>query len=168
MDVGWWGFIGVVVGGLITGIVSIGGQWLANRHESDLDGVKRADNLKIKLDDLQRQTLLDLQASIGEWIYNDTQRAVLLEDKLKGGSGRTGNPDYDRDVLNRSVDAGQRVRYLAERVKDPMVRDAVHAMRDINVGGATSVGDLKAQLDQLLDAQVAVQQRIGDYLRQYL
>ena len=40
MDAAIWGFVGVVVGGVITGAVSIAAEWLRGRHETMLDETK--------------------------------------------------------------------------------------------------------------------------------
>jgi hypothetical protein len=64
----WWGFVGVVIGSVITGIVAIGGQLLRGRQDADLDGQKRTNDRQIERDRTQRDTLLELQQALGAWL----------------------------------------------------------------------------------------------------
>jgi hypothetical protein len=64
MDAAVWGVIGVIVGGLITGLVSVGAEWLRGKQAADLDGIKRTDDRRIKLDDIQRATLLEATGAV--------------------------------------------------------------------------------------------------------
>jgi len=64
MDAATWGFIGVVVGGVITGVVTIGVEalrlWQGNRADSG----RRKDDRRIERERFQRETLVALQPAI--------------------------------------------------------------------------------------------------------
>ena len=58
------GFRGVILGAVIAGVVSIGGEWLRSQHEARLDAQKRTDDRRIESDRLQRENLLKLQDDV--------------------------------------------------------------------------------------------------------
>jgi hypothetical protein len=64
MDAAVWGFIGVVTGGLITGIVTVISERMRADKEAALDSAKRQDDRRIGSDAFQRQTLLALQEAL--------------------------------------------------------------------------------------------------------
>jgi hypothetical protein len=66
MDGAIWGFVGVVVGGLITGLVSIRLETIRSDKASALDGARRHDDRRLALDQFQRETLLALQEAVGD------------------------------------------------------------------------------------------------------
>ena len=68
MDAAAWGFVGVVIGGVITGGVAIAAEWLRGRHESILDSSKRGDDRRLAREAFQRENLLDLQRLLAVWM----------------------------------------------------------------------------------------------------
>ena len=65
MDAAIWGFIGVVVGGLITGLVSIRLETIRADKEAAFDSAKRSDDRQLGRDAFTRDTLLNLQDAFG-------------------------------------------------------------------------------------------------------
>lgn len=66
MDSALWGFVGVVIGGLITGGITLLAERQRQRSEAALDSIERHDDRQLALDELQRQTLTKLQAAANE------------------------------------------------------------------------------------------------------
>ena len=66
MDGAIWGFIGVVVGGLIAGTIAIVAERIRGANEASLDGARRQDDRRLGRDDSQRETLLRLQDAVND------------------------------------------------------------------------------------------------------
>ena len=66
MEAAVWGFVGVVIGGIITGFVSIRLETIRADREASLDSAKRADDRRLGRDAFQREGLLALQDAVGE------------------------------------------------------------------------------------------------------
>jgi len=62
MDGAIWGFVGVVVGGLIT----VGAEIVRARNEASLDSDKRRDDRAVERERLQRDTLVELLSALTE------------------------------------------------------------------------------------------------------
>lgn len=61
------GFRGVILGAIIAGAVSIGGEWQRSEREARLDSTKRTDDRRIESNRIQRSVLLRLQVDLDEW-----------------------------------------------------------------------------------------------------
>ena len=64
MDTGQAAFIGVIVGGLITGGVTLLSQILRGRQEANLDGAKRRDDRRLALNRFQVEALIGIQDQV--------------------------------------------------------------------------------------------------------
>jgi hypothetical protein len=60
-------FVGVILGAVIAGAVSVGGEWLRITHEAQHDSTKRKDDRWIESNRIQRSVLLRLQGDLEEW-----------------------------------------------------------------------------------------------------
>ena len=61
MDAAVWGFIGVVVGGAIAGLVSLGAEVIRTNREAMLDSTRRQDDRQIERERFERATLIGMQ-----------------------------------------------------------------------------------------------------------
>lgn len=64
MDGAIWGFVGVIVGGIITGLVTLGVELIRSGKETSLDSAKRRDDRQLGRDAFQREWLVALQDAI--------------------------------------------------------------------------------------------------------
>ncbi len=64
MDGAVWGFVGVIVGGIITGLVTLGVELIRSGKETSLDSAKRQDDRQLGRDAFQREWLVALQDAI--------------------------------------------------------------------------------------------------------
>jgi hypothetical protein len=124
MDAAVWGFVGVVVGGVITGFVSVAAEWIRSSKEAALDGAKRQDDRRLSLDHFQRETLLELQDAV-----NDMARgsALILVEQVRqaGERSRWEHTPVSEDLAEFERGARQRVATLQTRVLDGQVRGLV-------------------------------------------
>ena len=81
MDAAVWGFLGVVIGGLVTGAITIWAQVLRGRQEADLDSAKRTDARRAGREGFQQSNLLELQVALDQWVGIELGR---LEDIIAG------------------------------------------------------------------------------------
>ena len=174
MDAAVWGLIGVVVGGLITGIVSLGAEYLRGKQDADLDGKKRQDDRRIKLDDIQRSTLLELQERYAEWKRAVGKMQSFDMMTLRKHGGLTQMPE---DLSQELFHASRRVMYLVDRVKDDELRNGLRAVtaratemdvRHAIVGGTITEAELDADFFALVEQGNAADERLGEALRSYL
>lgn len=105
----FWGFVGVIVGGAITGLTTLGVEWFKSRGESNLDKAKREDDRRLGLDTFQRETLLAVQNAIEE------VNAVLVQMM---------SDTVDPTMPDRYRVATSRLLMLRSRVADDAVREA--------------------------------------------
>jgi hypothetical protein len=159
MDGAVWGFIGVIIGGLTTGLVTLGVELIRANKAASLDSAKRQDDRQLGRDQFQRETLLKLQAAINELM------AALhaLPTPTKGAVTRPGAEAtvsaYGRTAL--------RVGTLGSRVDDEMVRTATEKLVIL---GATIVEPeawlaADAALDRAGDIAAATLSRSGELIR---
>lgn len=157
MDSAAWGFLGVVIGGAVTGGIAIWAQWLRGRQEADLDSAKRDDNRRLGREGFQQANLLELQVALDEWVGIELGR---LEDTITG--------ERVPDAGTRAADAPtRRLAYLTERVTDDALRQRLTLIRTT----AWSIGvedDLVAARSRLQDDARAAQEQVGALLRSYL
>jgi len=121
MDPAVWGFIGVMVGGLITGFVTFGVEFLRTIGAFRLDGHKRIEKRRLELDNFQRETLLELQeATTGLVVAVRRVKAAALVD----AATMTG---IERMTAEAASAKEQRLRLevatLRSRVSDVRIRD---------------------------------------------
>ena len=142
MEPAVWGFIGVIVGGLITGMVTLGVELIRANKAASLDSAKRQDDRQFGRDQFQRETLLELQGAIEDLM-------LALGQIVKGGPGsefaRTGLP----------------VGRLGSRVDDDLVRMAAENL--IELGAAIVRGE--GGFDEAVVISRAAVSRSGELVR---
>lgn len=111
MDGAIWGFIGVVVGGLITGLVSIRLESIRADKAAALDSAKRADDRRLGRDAFTRDTLLDLQETFGVLL------AMLVEYRTRLAGATPAS-----DLPSRYQASSFRLLLLRSRVGDEAIR----------------------------------------------
>jgi hypothetical protein len=157
MDAAVWGFLGVVVGGTLTGAITIWAQHLRGRQEADLDTAKRQAERRLDRDAFQQANLVELQVALDEWVGIELGR---LEDVLAG--------ERVADEGVRAADAPtRRLAYLTERVTDEDLRGRLTRIRTTpwSAGDDDGVADSRARLT---DEARRAQKLLGDRLRSYL
>jgi hypothetical protein len=75
-----WGFIGVIVGSVVTGGWNLIAERMRTNREQRLDRYRRRDNRRIDRDRFQQKTLFDLQAAI--------QQITVIEVQIVSGQYR--------------------------------------------------------------------------------
>jgi len=157
MDAAAWGFLGVVIGGVVTGAITIWAQYLRGRQEADLDSAKRQDQQRTGRDGFQQANLLELQVALDEWVGIELGR---LEDTIAG--------ERVPDAGVRAADAPtRRLAYLTERLTDDSLRERLTRIR-ISAWSAGADDDLVAARERLPDEARAAQEQVGTLLRSYL
>jgi hypothetical protein len=127
MDGAVWGFIGVVIGGLITGLVSYKVESLRAITEAALDSAKRQDDRRIASDAFQRENLLVLQDAFDALTAIEVEGLQLTFERV----GKTGRlAEWPADMQDRHVVADRLVRHLMHRVKDDHLRATIDKARD--------------------------------------
>ena len=118
MDGAIWGFVGVVVGGVITGILTLGTEVVRANKQADLDGAKRSDDRRLAMNTFQRETLLALQDAM-----NDLNGVVV---KLMADRPTVADPGslsrYEQTVNDYRLTSAS-VILLTTRVADDEVRE---------------------------------------------
>lgn len=157
MDAAVWGFLGVVVGGALTGAITIWVQYLRGRQEADLDTAKRQAERRLDRDSFQQANLVELQVALDEWVGIEIGR---LEDVLSG-------EEVADEGVRRADAPTRRLAYLTERVTDAELRDRLTRIRTTawTAGDETAVAGARARLT---DEARGVQELLGERLRSYL
>jgi hypothetical protein len=159
MDAAAWGFIGVVVGSLITAVVTIGGELLRGRNDYLLDSKKRQSDLRIESDRIQRETLLELQDRLTEWIEGRPAwpGAKLSDEEME-------------DFAARSMVARRPLARLTQRVLDDELRETLRSLEDhlAREVYATDADELRQARRNLLFAELRAQADLGRVLRTFL
>lgn len=167
-------FWGVVLGGLIATAAPVVVEWLRGKREAALDAAKRASDRKIESDRLQRDTLLELQERMTEWmretaLADHEDRAILAKvGQITQRAEGSGEAEFT---------IGRRMMYLTERVKDDHLRTQLAGLRKAHTASemyrlanhdSVTVGwledDILARTRQF--SQVA--EELGEVLRRYL
>jgi hypothetical protein len=174
IDPAVWAFIGVVIGGLVTGGVTLWAAKIQTDGGSRLDSAKRQDDRQLHRDNIQRETLLELQPRLAEWLRAMALGFMADRKALRtsGALGRRGD-----ELSAAELETTRKLMYLTERVKDEELRAALtalrsdvaghqvqHSMRDAHVTEATIVA---AENEMAFQAQ-AVSVQLGEVLRRYL
>lgn len=116
MDPAVWGFVGVIVGGLITGLVTIWAEKIRADKVAALDSAKRQDDRRLSRDNFQRETLLALQDAIGDVNAMMVRYRVRLEGHA---------PAADTPALYQAATGN--VITLRSRIGDEQIREAAGA-----------------------------------------
>ncbi len=176
MDAAVWGVVGVIVGGLITGFVTIRAESIRADKAAKLDSAKRQDDRRIASDAFQRENLLKLQEAIEEWIDKVIDQNDRETRSVRGG----GSVDSDSSEPQAAIDdATRRMDVFAHRVRDDALRWAFWEMSGMYTHTRAELGDrgtddpiteelLDAQVDALQEKESAVTIRLGEVLRELL
>jgi hypothetical protein len=148
--------------------------WLRARWDRDREREARREVTQSRLDDIQRQNLLDIQERLAEWMRAQTQVFLADSDTLRT-TGRL--RQLPKGVSDVDVETGRRLMYLTERVRDDDLRamltglrqrgaerEAYHAVYHESVTGAS----IEATWFELVNMADAVQTRVGAVLRSFL
>jgi hypothetical protein len=170
---GFWAFVGVIVGGLITATVSIGGELLRGWQGSRLDKDKRADDRWIERMRIQRDTLLELQERLTDWFETVRQRSYAEIESMHR-TGEIGHTVYTEGTTFRESEG--RLLYLVERVRDDGLRTALRHLREVvpaveadhAAAEALTIDALLRDWTQIEDAYEAARNGLGKLLRTYL
>ena len=162
MDAGFWGFVGVVVGSVITAIVTMGGEVLRGRNDFMLDSKKRQDDRRIESDRLQRETLLELQDRLADW----------MQDRPRWLDARwTGEIDKEMDEFaQRSLLAGRSLSRLTQRLLDDELHESLTTLQDLSGQAvlATTEAELEETWRKTVFGELRAQAHLGRVLRTYL
>lgn len=167
-------FRGVILGAIVAGSVSIGAQWLKGEQDARLDSMKRADDRQIESDRLQRDTLLELQERLTEWMREvallDHQDAKIVD--AVGHITQSGAGASEGEFT-----IGRRMMYLTERVKDDDLRNRLRALRKAHTDSemyrianhdTITVGWLEADMLARMRQFNEDSEALGSVLRRYL
>ena len=118
--------IGVIVVGAIATIAPIVVEYLRGSREEALDRQKRADDRRIERNRIQRETLLELQEGLNEFMRGSASVHLADVDSIR----RTGKlhrlpPGTDAQAF----EAGRRFMFLTERVLDDGLRATLTNLR---------------------------------------
>lgn len=166
MDAAVWGVIGVVIGGVITGLTTLGVAWVRSNAEQDLDSAKRKDDRRLALDQFQRETLLELQDVIGE-VARAAARIHLRDQEHFRETG-----DWEDTLIAEELDesaraTNQRVNALKTRVVDEPARTLVGTIlaAQFAIVTAQSEADSIAAMQQVTRQTAAFLDRSGELIR---
>ena len=167
MDAAVWGFIGVVVGGIVTGLATIGVEWVRSNHESTLDRDKRVDNRRLALEEFQRNTLVELQRALLDQARAEAEFFMHRLRATKEGAGHWSAIRIPDELDERNRALNQTVSTLTTRVVDDEVRQMVEALSRGYFAGLTAASSDEAErafngTTQLLKD---IQDRTGELIR---
>lgn len=167
MDGAIWGFIGVVVGAVITGFVTIRAESLRAEKAAALDTARRDADRRLARDEFQRENLLALQVKLVEWLRTmaDMYNADLASVR------ETGEVDLaPGEATSREMLAGREFMYLTERVGDDGLRARLTGLRGLSVeaGQARTEDEVEAAGQAIARAGSAALEHLGTVLRTYL
>lgn len=169
---GFWAFVGVIVGGLITATVSIGGELIRGWQGSSLDKDKRANDRWIERMRIQRDTLLEIQVRLTDWFEAIRQKGytAILSMQLHGEVG------HGKAKVSATFDESTaRLRYLVDRVRDDTLRASLKSLRDhVAAFEADYLADdptfeaITSEMGEIENAYDEARDDLGEVLREYL
>jgi len=148
MDGAIWGFVGVIVGGVITGLATLGVELIRANKAASLDSAKRQDDRQFRRDKFQRKTLLVLQHAVTEYMT---------------ALGRVCTVRAPETIAEASR-AALLVGTLGSRVDDELVRSATEKLVEMGAGilrGET----VEATFDSATATATAANSRAGELIR---
>jgi uncharacterized glyoxalase superfamily protein PhnB len=165
VDAAVWGFVGVVIGGIVAGYFGNRSERIRHEAEARLDRDRRQDDRRLALEKFQREALVALQDAA-----NDLARAAMqihLHDvqELRKSSRSGGTPVGD-EVSTAAMNAARRVMTLRTRIADASARaSAEHLTTAYSLlvdSKDEATGD--AALVQITEAGVATITRCGELI----
>lgn len=176
LDPAGWAVIGVIVGGAVTGLVTLGATWLQNKAASDLDAAKRLDDRRLARDAFQRDNLLETQVALNDWVRAVAVARMQDEKALRSGSASL-PVQLPEAMAEAELSTGRRFMFLTERLLDDDLRKqlgglrelwATHQVRLLQRDGSLTIEMLRAQEMDFGRAADAAQTALGAVLRTYL
>lgn len=164
------GLLGVIVGAVIAGTVTIGGELLRGRQAAALDRAKRDDDRRIDSVTFQRQTLLELQERLNDWMGVRTEVMQAVSQQVVQASKVTGTPDLDM----QEQPIARRIIVLTERLLDDSLRQRLTDLRgtaarsDVRVAMGHHIetpDTIEQDWFELTSTAVDAQQHLGRVLR---
>jgi hypothetical protein len=170
---GFWGFIGVLVGAVVTGSVTLGGELVKGRNDDRLDSKKRQDDRRIVSDAFQRENLLALQDAMDALTAREPD--VLGEDLASIRASGSLQSMSDK-LFNEYTALDARVRHLMQRVLDDELRSLIDEYRTIsfenmirrNNGLAADRAYAEGMTSGLADKAADIDERLSEVLRALL
>ncbi len=168
------GLIGVIIGGVLVTVSSVVVALIQADRAAALDQQKRLDDRRIGSDAFQRDTLLDLQERLAEWMRTLGQIHIADSRTLKEKGKLFQLPE---GVSDANFDTGRRLMYLTDRVRDDDLRRALTDLRANAARGEAwravdhenmTIETLERDFVALVVEGDAVQMRLGEILRSYL
>ena len=156
----------VLLGAVIAGAVSIGGELLRGRQDTNLDGARRVNDRQIDRDRIQRDTLLAVQTAMGDWlrVQSHVKHFAIQSFRTTGELGTVPN-----EVDEAASTTGQQLAYLIERVKDASLRSSLAGLMALAIPYVPAdEAEVRAAWDALVERVMPVNDQLGDALRQYL
>lgn len=155
--------IPIVVGGVLTLVGGAGTEWLRDRRAASAAREDRRDARQEQRDDLQRETMIDLQDAVQRYV-RAVGAIVHFDEMTKRSQGpQTLVPDEMDDELHASQVLALK---LATRVRDDELRAWVKEM----IGEGTSAvlphsGQPRDHKHVMGVLSELVQERLGEYIR---
>lgn len=113
MNDAYLGLLGVLVGAVVTAVVSIGGELLRGWQASQLDSSKRRDDRHIEVERIQRANSLELQEALTEFLRAESNVSFADIKALRTNGKLTPLPD---GLSEAGAESTRRLMYLTERV----------------------------------------------------
>ncbi len=159
VDAAVWGFVGVVIGGLITGLVSIRLEGIRADKAAALDSAKRQDDRRLGRDNFQRETLLDLQDAA-----NALQRALFLihmhDVRTSKATGTWGGTPVGEEIAEAENQAHLKIATMRSRIADDEIRALCETL--IKAAGTIISTTDEAEADHALHASMQTTTRIQE------
>jgi hypothetical protein len=167
-DPAWFGFIGVLVGGLITGVVTVAGAILAGWSASWLDQAKRRDDRRLAREAFQRENLIALQQAILDWLGPVTQYGSRNGVALR--AGMTAKVALTDEFVEETWDQSARLAVLIQRVLDESLRKELEDLWGLgtDVIAAKDAKEAVEAVDKMDGKANAALGHVGAVLRTYL
>jgi len=166
-DAATWGFVGVIVGGLITGLLTLGVELIRANRAAALDGAKRRDDRQLGRDQFQRETLLELQGAVtnfatalGRLHSVRTPEAVAEASRaalLVGTLGSRVDDDLVRTASDKLVTTGAAV--LKGEPVLAVMDEATRSPSPPTPRGRTHPGNVRRSVAQVRDPQLSTEGR---------
>lgn len=156
MEPAIWGFVGVIIGGLITGLVSIRLETIRADKAAALDSAKRRDDRELALDQFQREALLAMQDAVGD------VNAHMIRHRMRfdGVVPAPDTPEKYRIATGRVI-------MLRSRIADEQIREAAATFVQV-VGQMTATQDAISAEEGIARAAVPARiviERSGELIR---
>lgn len=162
MSAAVWGFLGVVLGGVLTGAVSLWQAQLMTKREREARATLREQERKDRRDAFQRETLLALQDAT-----HVVLRLLHVEEERRSIEARTSGtscpPQHYQPAWGEAL---QQTSRLQARIFDDQLRPLVREFRGHagDAFAANTEAEISAELAKALELNRRMNLRIGELL----